>query len=85
MLIFTLVFCSSDKILKLWSNQITLSKDGGVCFACTSPAVINMYLMCNALIVQIFSGGNKRKLSTAIALVGDPPIVFLVRPFRAAA
>jgi len=25
-----------------------------------------------------FSGGNKRKLSTAIALVGDPPIVFLV-------
>ena len=24
------------------------------------------------------SGGNKRKLSTAIALVGNPPIVFLV-------
>ena len=24
------------------------------------------------------SGGNKRKLSTAIALVGDPPIIFLV-------
>lgn len=24
------------------------------------------------------SGGNKRKLSTAVALVGDPPIVFLV-------
>ena len=27
-----------------------------------------------------FSGGNKRKLSTAIALVGDPPIVFLDEP-----
>ena len=26
----------------------------------------------------IRSGGNKRKLSTAIALVGNPPIVFLV-------
>ena len=25
-----------------------------------------------------YSGGNKRKLSTAIALVGDPSIVFLV-------
>ena len=27
---------------------------------------------------HFFSGGNKRKLSTAIALVGNPPIVFLV-------
>ena len=26
-----------------------------------------------------YSGGNKRKLSTAIALVGNPPAVFLVR------
>lgn len=25
------------------------------------------------------SGGNKRKLSTAVALVGDPSVVFLVR------
>ena len=25
-----------------------------------------------------YSGGNKRKLSTAIALVGNPPIIFLV-------
>ena len=27
---------------------------------------------------SISSGGNKRKLSTAIALIGDPPILFLV-------
>ncbi len=27
-----------------------------------------------------YSGGNKRKLSTALALVGDPPIVFLDEP-----
>ena len=26
-----------------------------------------------------YSGGNKRKLSTAIALIGDPPVIFLVR------
>lgn len=32
------------------------------------------------LIVLIFSGGNRRKLSTAIALVGDPPIIFLDEP-----
>ena len=27
-----------------------------------------------------YSGGNKRKLSTAIALIGDPPVVFLDEP-----
>ncbi len=30
------------------------------------------------LFVFLSSGGNKRKLSTAIALVGNPPIVMLV-------
>ena len=28
----------------------------------------------------LYSGGNKRKLSTTIALIGDPPIVFLDEP-----
>ena len=28
----------------------------------------------------MYSGGNKRKLSTAIALVGQPPVVFLDEP-----
>ncbi|XP_019627958.1 PREDICTED: ATP-binding cassette sub-family A member 3-like [Branchiostoma belcheri] len=31
-------------------------------------------------LTKAYSGGNKRKLSTAIALVGDPPIVFLDEP-----
>lgn len=26
-----------------------------------------------------YSGGNKRKLSTAISLIGAPPVIFLVR------
>ncbi|KAI9562460.1 hypothetical protein GHT06_009893 [Daphnia sinensis] len=30
--------------------------------------------------VKELSGGNKRKLSTAVALIGDPPIVFLDEP-----
>ncbi|XP_067006390.2 phospholipid-transporting ATPase ABCA3 isoform X2 [Anabrus simplex] len=30
--------------------------------------------------VKEYSGGNKRKLSTAVALVGDPPIVYLDEP-----
>ena len=29
-----------------------------------------------------YSGGNKRKLSTAIALIGNPPIIFLVSGFH---
>lgn len=28
---------------------------------------------------KTYSGGNKRKLSTAMALIGNPPIIFLVR------
>jgi ATP-binding cassette subfamily A (ABC1) protein 3 len=31
-------------------------------------------------LVKSYSGGNKRKLSTAIALIGDPPVVFLDEP-----
>jgi ATP-binding cassette, subfamily A (ABC1), member 3 len=27
-----------------------------------------------------YSGGNKRKLSTAVALIGDPPVIFLDEP-----
>ncbi|XP_052767410.1 phospholipid-transporting ATPase ABCA3-like isoform X2 [Mya arenaria] len=30
--------------------------------------------------VQTYSGGNKRKLSTAIALIGNPPVIFLDEP-----
>ena len=29
---------------------------------------------------RTYSGGNKRKLSTAMALVGEPPLVFLDEP-----
>lgn len=29
---------------------------------------------------MIFSGGNKRKLSAAIALVGNPAVIFLDEP-----
>lgn len=31
-------------------------------------------------VLLICSGGNKRKLSTAIALIGDPPFIFLDEP-----
>ncbi|XP_053391292.1 phospholipid-transporting ATPase ABCA3-like [Mercenaria mercenaria] len=31
-------------------------------------------------LVQAYSGGNKRKLSTAIALIGNPPVIFLDEP-----
>ena len=30
--------------------------------------------------MQCFSGGNKRKLSTAIALIGEPSLIFLDEP-----
>ena len=42
------------------------------CYTC-------VFLSC--LLYLLFpSGGNKRKLSTAISLVGDPPVVFLDEP-----
>jgi len=31
-------------------------------------------------LVTVFSGGNKRKLSTGIALIGNPSIIFLDEP-----
>lgn len=30
--------------------------------------------------VKELSGGNKRKLSTSIALIGDPPLIYLDEP-----
>lgn len=30
--------------------------------------------------VKELSGGNKRKLSTSIALIGDPPVLYLDEP-----
>jgi len=32
------------------------------------------------VISSTYSGGNKRKLSVAIAMIGNPPIVFLDEP-----
>jgi len=46
---------------------------------CVELTGLCMTLTYSGLVVFICSGGNKRKLSTAIALVGSPIIVFLVR------
>lgn len=42
--------------------------------------ITHNYFAVNVFISPLPSGGNKRKLSTAIALVGDPPVVFLDEP-----
>ena len=49
-----------------------------------SVVLSNCYILPNVsnkkILIDFNSGGNKRKLSTAVALVGDPPIVFLDEP-----
>lgn len=45
---------------------------------CNNDDIFVSMKMDDIIVYVIFSGGNKRKLSTAIALVGNPPIVFLV-------
>lgn len=50
--------------------------DTGACLIRTDPfCSFRDDMKCNFLEC---SGGNKRKLSTAVALVGNPPIVLLV-------
>ena len=42
--------------------------------------MMRLFNFCFFFSFRARSGGNKRKLSTAVALVGDPPIVFLDEP-----
>ena len=44
-------------------------------YVCVEPPVQLKWYIC----LCYYSGGNKRKLSTAVALVGNPQIVLLVR------
>ena len=39
---------------------------------CREPTIVHVFVYITC------SGGNKRKLSTALALIGDPPIILLV-------
>ena len=41
---------------------------------------LNLFYGCKLFLIEDFSGGNKRKLSTAIALVGDPRVICLDEP-----
>jgi ABC-type multidrug transport system ATPase subunit len=42
--------------------------------------LLPFYVVVTAYVVYDFSGGNKRKLSVAIAMIGEPSIVFLDEP-----
>ena len=45
------------------------------------PMLKNDFLCTYFRAAGTYSGGNKRKLSTAIALIGKPSMVFLVRKY----
>lgn len=56
----------------MWKLQVCKCNHFGKSFI-TIPCVL-----LNKSVTSPHSGGNKRKLSTALALIGNPPIIFLV-------
>lgn len=63
-------------------NFESLPKMVFCCFQVTKWAVQRLGLtMHRRKCAEDLSGGNKRKLSTAIALVGNPSVIFLVISF----
>ena len=79
--LMTVTFCRSK-------NRYPWSKTSIICFhhqisslSADTWMIINVtQSLTHLLLIAHFSGGNKRKLSTAIALVGDPPFIMLDEP-----
>lgn len=57
--------------------RVLSSFDGAACDCCHAPLTLRLVSRWPCEKACELSGGNKRKLSVAIAMIGDPRVIFL--------
>ena len=73
---FCLIICFSKKLFAAYLFNFLSFRSAKVCGWLIKKMALSRFAKQRS---KTYSGGNKRKLSTAIALIGNPSLVFMVR------